>query len=125
MLFNIVVDMLVVIIERAKNDGQVGGLIPHLVEGGICILQYVRGYDYFLEHDLLKAVNMKLIICLFEELSGFQINFRKSDFFVLVRKRMRLISASRYLDATLVPYPLDTLVFLSITENSEILNGTQ
>jgi hypothetical protein len=33
-LFNIVVDMLAVLIERAKADGQVGGLIPHLVEGG-------------------------------------------------------------------------------------------
>jgi hypothetical protein len=32
--FNIVVDMLAILIERAKNDGQVGGLIPHLVEGG-------------------------------------------------------------------------------------------
>jgi retron-type reverse transcriptase len=33
-LFNIVVDMLAIIIERAKNNDQVGGLIPHLVEGG-------------------------------------------------------------------------------------------
>jgi hypothetical protein len=33
-LFNIVLDMLAIIIERAKNDGQVGGLIPNLVEGG-------------------------------------------------------------------------------------------
>jgi maltose-binding protein MalE len=33
MLFNIVVDMLSTLIERAKNDGQIGGLIPHLVEG--------------------------------------------------------------------------------------------
>jgi hypothetical protein len=41
MLFNSVVDMLSVIIEWAKNDGQVGGLIPYLVEGGISILQYV------------------------------------------------------------------------------------
>jgi hypothetical protein len=33
MLFNIVVDMLAIIIKRAKRDGQVGGLIPHPVEG--------------------------------------------------------------------------------------------
>ena len=38
LLFNLVSDMLVVIIARAKEDGQVGGLIPHLVEGGICIV---------------------------------------------------------------------------------------
>ena len=39
MLFNIVVDMLFILIEHAKEDGQVGGMIPHLVEGGLSILQ--------------------------------------------------------------------------------------
>lgn len=36
-LFNIVADMLAVLIARAKEDGQVGGLIPHLVEGGVTV----------------------------------------------------------------------------------------
>ena len=31
-LFNIVADMLSILISRAKEDGQVGCLIPHLVE---------------------------------------------------------------------------------------------
>jgi hypothetical protein len=35
--FNIVANMLVVFIVRLKKDGQVGGLIPHLVEGGVSI----------------------------------------------------------------------------------------
>ena len=39
-IFNIVVDMLVILIERAKQDGQIGVFIPHLVEGGLSILQY-------------------------------------------------------------------------------------
>ncbi|XP_047057289.1 uncharacterized protein LOC124663662 [Lolium rigidum] len=81
MLFNIVVDMLAILIERAKGDGQVGGLIPHLVEGGLSILQYADDTILFLEHDLDKAVNMKLILCIFEELSGLKINFHKSEIF--------------------------------------------
>jgi hypothetical protein len=81
MLFNIIADMLAILIERAKEDGQVGGLIPHLVEGGISILQYADDTILFLEHDLQKAVNMKLILCLFEELSGLKINFHKSELF--------------------------------------------
>uniref|UniRef100_M8BSZ2 Leucoanthocyanidin reductase n=1 Tax=Aegilops tauschii TaxID=37682 RepID=M8BSZ2_AEGTA len=32
-LFNIVVDMLAILIGRAKEAGQVGGLVPHLVDG--------------------------------------------------------------------------------------------
>ena len=37
-LFNIVADMLAIIIERAKLDGQIVGVVPHLVDGGLSIL---------------------------------------------------------------------------------------
>ena len=57
--------------------GKLGGLIPHLVEGGISILQYADDTVLFLEHDLSKAINMKLILCLFEQLSELKINLRK------------------------------------------------
>jgi hypothetical protein len=69
-LFNIVVDMLAILIERAKADGQVEGLIPHLVEGGISILQYADDTILFMERDLQNALNMKLILCIFEQLSA-------------------------------------------------------
>jgi hypothetical protein len=81
MLFNIAADMLAILIARAKEDGQVGGLIPHLVEGGVSILQYADDTILFMEHDPEKAVNMKLILCLFEQLSGLKINFHKSELF--------------------------------------------
>jgi hypothetical protein len=81
MLFNIIADMLAIIINRAKDDGQVGGLIPHLVEGGVSILQYADDMILFMEHDIDKAINMKLILCLFEQLSGLKINFHKSELF--------------------------------------------
>ena len=34
-----------------------------------------------MEHDIAKALNMKLILCLFEQLSGLKINFNKSELF--------------------------------------------
>ena len=73
--------MLAILIARAKEDGQVGGLIPHLVDGGVSILQYVDDTILFLEHDLDKAVNMKLILSIFEQLLGLKINFHKSEIF--------------------------------------------
>jgi hypothetical protein len=73
--------MLAVLIERAKEDGQVDGLIPHLVDGGVYILQYADDTIIFMEHDLQKALNMKLILCIFEQLSGLKINFHKSELF--------------------------------------------
>ena len=34
-----------------------------------------------MEHATEKAVNMKLILCIFEQLSGMKINFHKSEIF--------------------------------------------
>jgi hypothetical protein len=55
MLFNIVGDMLAIMIERAKNDGLIEGIIPHLVDGVLSILQYADNTILFMEHDLEKA----------------------------------------------------------------------
>jgi hypothetical protein len=80
-LFNLVVDMLAILIQRAKEDGQVEGLIPHLVEGGVSILQYADDTIIFMDHDLDKALNMKLILCISEQLFGLKINLHKSEHF--------------------------------------------
>jgi hypothetical protein len=81
MLFNIVADMLAIIIERAKADGLIEGVVPHLVDGGLSILQYADDTILFMEHDLVKATNLKLILSAFEKLSGLKINFHKSELF--------------------------------------------
>jgi hypothetical protein len=81
MLFNIVADMLAILIERAKEDGQIEGVVPHLVDGGLSILQYADDTIIFMDHDLEKARNLKLILSAFELLSGLKINFHKSELF--------------------------------------------
>jgi hypothetical protein len=73
--------MLAIMIERAKNDGLIEGVIPHLVDGGLSILQYADDIILFMEHDLEKALNQKLILSAFEKLSGLKINFHKSELF--------------------------------------------
>jgi hypothetical protein len=73
--------MLSVLIKRAKEDGQINGVVPHLVDGGLSILQYADDTILFMEHDLQKARNLKLLLCAFEQLSGLKINFHKSEIF--------------------------------------------
>ena len=51
-LFNIMVDMLSILIKRAKNDGQIKGVIPHLLEDRLSILQYTDDTIIFMDHDL-------------------------------------------------------------------------
>jgi hypothetical protein len=73
--------MLALLITRAKEDGQIRGLVPHLVDGGLSILQYVDDTILCMEHDLYQAANMKLLLCSFEQLSGLKINFHKNELF--------------------------------------------
>ncbi|WVZ92704.1 hypothetical protein U9M48_038750 [Paspalum notatum var. saurae] len=80
-LFNIIVDMLAIIISRAKAIGLFKGVVPHLIDDGLSILQYADDTVLFLDHDLDQAKNMKLVLCLFEQLSGLKINFYKSEIF--------------------------------------------
>jgi hypothetical protein len=74
------VDMLVILIKRAKMDGQIDGVVPHLVDDGLSILQYADGTIIFLDHDLV-AKNLKVLLCAFEKLSGLKINFHKSEMY--------------------------------------------
>jgi hypothetical protein len=80
-LFNIVADMLAILIAREEKDGQIGSLVPHLVDARISILQYADDTIMFMEHDLAKAVNMNLILYFFNQLSNLKINFHKSKIF--------------------------------------------
>jgi hypothetical protein len=82
-LFNIVADMLALLINRAKVDGQIRGVLPHLVDDGLSILQYAYDTIIFIDHDPKQAKNLKLLLCAFEQLSRLKINFHKSEIFLL------------------------------------------
>jgi hypothetical protein len=112
-LFNIVADMLAILIARVKEDGQVEGLIPHLVDGGVSILQNADDTILFMKPNLEKALNMKLIFCIFEQLSGLNINFHKSEIFCLEKLNKYKISIGISLVVRLGPYHSDILVFPS------------
>jgi hypothetical protein len=88
-LFNVVADMLAVLIERSKEVSFVDGLLPDLVEGGLSILQYADDTILFLEDDLEKAKNLKMVLGAFEKLSGLKINFHKSEMFCFGETRER------------------------------------
>jgi hypothetical protein len=77
-LFNIVVDMLAILINRAKMDGRV---IPHILDDYLSILQYANDTILFMEHNFDQARNMKLLLPAFEQMSGLKINFHKSKIF--------------------------------------------
>jgi len=81
-LFNLVADMLAVLISRARERRQIG-VVPHLVEGGPSILQFADDTIIFLQDNIEQAKNLKVVLCAFKKLSRLKINFHKSELFYL------------------------------------------
>jgi hypothetical protein len=61
-----VTDMLAILIKRAREEEQISEIILHLVDEGISILQYADDTIIFMDYDMDKAQNMKLLLCAFE-----------------------------------------------------------
>jgi hypothetical protein len=72
--------MLAILINRAKLDGQIDRVVPHLVDDGLSIL-HANDTIIFLDHGSSKAKHLKLLLCAFEQLSCLKINFRRSEVF--------------------------------------------
>jgi hypothetical protein len=71
---------------EAQKNGLLTGLAPDLVENGVGILQYADDTIICISHEPDKAVNLKLLLLLFELMSGLKINFSMSEIFVLHKK---------------------------------------
>jgi hypothetical protein len=118
-LFNIIADMLAIIINRAKEDGQVEGIIPHLVEGGVSLLQYANDTIIFMQHDLEKALNMKHILYMLNNFRGLRLTFTRTRSFVLVKLKRPRINTYFFLVVRSVLFLLNTLVYLFISQVEE------
>jgi hypothetical protein len=80
MLFNIMTNILTIMIGSAKNLGRIARFV---FDGGLSILQYVDDTILFMKHDSEKDTNMKLILLAFDQLFGLKIIFHKRDLFCL------------------------------------------
>jgi hypothetical protein len=80
--------MLAIIIEHTKNDRQIEGVVPHLVDGGLYLLQYVDDMILFMEHDTER--DLFFLLSALEKLSKFKINLHKLEFSNSVMFRTRL-----------------------------------
>jgi hypothetical protein len=109
LLFDVVGDGLALLMKKGQEEGLVKGLVPHLVDGGISILQYADGTILLLEDILENARNVKYILCLFEQVSGLKINFHKSEIFCLGEARERALSYSEIFTCPTTELPMKYL----------------
>jgi hypothetical protein len=83
-LFNIEAECLAKMITQAQEAGLVTGLVPHLVENGVKILQYAGDTILLIQDDMEQIIHMKLILYMFEAMSGLKINFLKSEIIIVL-----------------------------------------
>ena len=82
-LFNFVADCLTRMVIRAQENNIFSGLVDNIIPRGVAILQYADDTIICLKHDLDGARNMKMLLYLFEMLSGLKINFNKSEILMI------------------------------------------
>jgi hypothetical protein len=68
---------------KAQENGLLVGLAPDLIHNGIAVLQYVDDTVLCFSHDPDKAINLKLLLYMFELMLGLKINFLKSKIFTI------------------------------------------
>jgi hypothetical protein len=79
LLFNIVADCLTRMILKAQNNNMLTGLVKYLIPKGVAVLQYADDTILCLEHNLTYTRHVRLLLYVFEQLSGLKINFDKSE----------------------------------------------
>jgi hypothetical protein len=79
LLFNVVADCMTHMVMQAQQNSLISGLIPHLIPNGVAILQYVDDTIMCLKNDMENTRNVKLMLYIFEQMSGLKINFEKSE----------------------------------------------
>ncbi|KAK1612124.1 hypothetical protein QYE76_035797 [Lolium multiflorum] len=67
-----------------SHKGVRQGLADNLMQNGIAILQYADDTILLLQDDAQQAVNLKLLLYIFESMSGLKINFEKSEVMMIL-----------------------------------------
>lgn len=89
LLFNIIDDGLAMLTKKAQRQKLIAGLVPHLVDGGLAIIQYADDTIFLVQDNLENAGNLRFILCLFEQNSALKIDLHKSEFFYLADAKER------------------------------------
>ena len=79
MLFNLVVDVVNRMLSKATSHDLIPGLCREALPGGVVCLQYTDNTILFVQNNLEKAGNLKLVLSCFEQISGMKINYSKSE----------------------------------------------
>ena len=78
-LFNFVADCMGRMVRKAQKSGLITSLAGNLIPNGVVSLQYADDTIVCLRNDLEGDRNIKILLYLYELMSGMKINFSKSE----------------------------------------------
>jgi hypothetical protein len=79
-LFNLVGDVLTRMVKRALEKGHIKGVLGSFVPGNLMTLQHADDTLLFSSCEGSKLRNLKIVLMLFDKVSGMRVNFNMSDF---------------------------------------------
>uniref|UniRef100_A0A8R7PUA3 Reverse transcriptase domain-containing protein n=1 Tax=Triticum urartu TaxID=4572 RepID=A0A8R7PUA3_TRIUA len=109
LIFNYVVDAFSAMLDKARADGHIEGLVPHLIPGGVTQLQYADNTTLLFEPDLHSIASIKLLLITFELLFGLKINFLKSEVITIGMGQQESRHADNLLNCKLGGFPIKYL----------------
>ena len=77
LLFNFVVEVLDLMLNRAKAAGHIQGVVPNLIPGGVTHLQYADDTLIMIQNSDQGLANLKFMLICFELLSGMVSNKKR------------------------------------------------
>jgi hypothetical protein len=96
-------------IHKAHENGLIKGLAKEYVPQGVAVLQYAEDTILCLKDDLESAHNMKLLLCLFEKMSGLKINFEKSEALMISHDEQKAIEIADIMNCSTGSWPVKYL----------------
>jgi len=108
-LFNIAANTLAKMVNMAQGNDLIEGLVPEYVHKGVAILQYADDTIICLKESLDNARNMKLLLYLYENMSGLKINFTKSEVILISQDEQKALQYSNLFNCAVGTWPIKYL----------------
>jgi hypothetical protein len=109
LLFNLAADCLSKMVQTAQGNGLIKGLMNDIIPNGIAILQYADDTILCMEDSAETAQNMKILLYIYEKMSGLKINFNKSEVIMVSSDEQKALAFSDMLNCATGTWPIKYL----------------
>jgi hypothetical protein len=109
LLFNFVAACLTRMVLKAQINDRITGLIDNLIPKGVAILQYANDTIMCLENNVENARNVKIILYIYEQMSGLKINFEKSEVLLIGDDNTLALQCANIFNCQIGLFPLKYL----------------